>query len=50
MLPGEYSVSVGAYQDTSDERLPVLGGPDGQTTYGNRLFLYPIIILDEDEG
>lgn len=42
-IPDEYIVSVGAYQDTSDIRLPVF---DGEQTRGDRLFLYPISIGD----
>ncbi len=38
---GEYMISIGAYQDTSSERLPVL--QEGVIN-GNRLFLYPITI------
>lgn len=38
---GEYMLSIGAYQDTSDERLPVL--QDGSVN-GSRLFLYSITI------
>ena len=38
-LPGEYFVSVGAYRDTADDRLPTL--KDDQP-YGDRIFLYSI--------
>jgi hypothetical protein len=38
-LPGAYAVSVGVYQSSSDERLPVVAG--GQER-GQRLFLYRI--------
>jgi 4-amino-4-deoxy-L-arabinose transferase-like glycosyltransferase len=38
---GEYFISVGAYQDTSDERLFVF---DGNAPRGDRLFLYPITV------
>lgn len=39
--PGEYYVSVGAYQDTSDDRLLVL---DAGETRGSRLILYTITV------
>ncbi len=42
-IPDEYIVSIGAYQDTSDIRLPVF---DGEQPRGDRLFLYTIIIGD----
>jgi 4-amino-4-deoxy-L-arabinose transferase-like glycosyltransferase len=41
--PGEYQISTGAYQDTSDQRLSVLA--DGEPR-GTRLFLYPIQIVE----
>lgn len=47
MPPGEYRVSIGAYQFTSDIRLDTLD--DGQPR-GTRLFLYSITISDPDES
>ena len=41
---GEYFVSVGAYQETSDDRLSIFANEQPQ---GDRLFLYPIQILEE---
>ncbi|MFW5772534.1 MAG: ArnT family glycosyltransferase [Phototrophicaceae bacterium] len=41
--PGEYQISTGAYQETSDQRLDVL--QDGEPR-GTRLFLYPIQIVE----
>ena len=38
---GEYTISVGAYQDSSDDRLPVL--VEGEP-HGDRLFLYSITV------
>lgn len=43
---GEYVISVGAYQSTSDERLPVF--IDESATQGNRIFLYQITIDSPD--
>lgn len=43
--PGEYALSVGAYQSTSGERLRVQ--EDGQET-GDRLFLYNIAVQPEE--
>ncbi|MDX1995378.1 MAG: glycosyltransferase family 39 protein [bacterium] len=45
MPPGEYQISVGAYQDTSDERLSVL--QDGRPR-GDRLFLYRITVAEQN--
>lgn len=41
--PGEYRLSIGAYQDTSRIRLDVLR--DG-TPFGNRLLLFPIVVAN----
>jgi hypothetical protein len=41
-LPGDYAVSVGVYQSSSDERLPVIA--DGALR-GERIFLYRIDIV-----
>jgi len=41
MPPGEYQISIGVYQDTSDQRLDVL--EDGMPR-GDRLFLYGITV------
>jgi 4-amino-4-deoxy-L-arabinose transferase-like glycosyltransferase len=39
---GDYVISVGVYQASSDERLPVFG--DNNEVRGDRIFLYPITI------
>jgi hypothetical protein len=39
--PGDYVVSIGAYQNTSEDRLTVL---ENGTTRGTRLFLYDITV------
>jgi 4-amino-4-deoxy-L-arabinose transferase-like glycosyltransferase len=39
LTTGEYTLSIGTYQQTSQERLDVF---DGEETRGNRLFLYAI--------
>lgn len=45
---GNYVVSVGVYQSSSDERLPVFD--ENNEVRGNRIFLYPIQIeLPETE-
>ena len=46
-LPGEYAISVGLYRERLDQRLPVL--KDGQA-HGDRLFLYTIDVVPEDES
>jgi 4-amino-4-deoxy-L-arabinose transferase-like glycosyltransferase len=43
MLAGEYDLSIGVYQDSSDVRLPVF--VNGGQPRGNRIFLYPIEVL-----
>ncbi|MDQ7024855.1 MAG: glycosyltransferase family 39 protein [Anaerolineae bacterium] len=43
MLAGDYDLSIGVYQDSSDTRLPVFVN-EGQVR-GDRIFLYPITIL-----
>lgn len=45
LRPGEYRVSVGAYQSTSDLRLNVL---ENGVPRGDRIFLYPITISQPD--
>lgn len=46
--PGDYVVSVGVYQSSSKERLPVFD--QNNEVRGNRIFLYPIsIVLPESE-
>lgn len=45
IIPGEYVISAGTYQSTSDLRLPVFG-VDNQVR-GDRLFLYPITITGD---
>lgn len=46
-LPGEYFVSMGAYERTSDNRLPVF--LDNQP-HGDRLFLYSIEVLEQESS
>lgn len=41
LRPGEYPVSVGAYQTSSDQRLPVFAGEEPR---GDRIFLYSITV------
>jgi 4-amino-4-deoxy-L-arabinose transferase-like glycosyltransferase len=43
MLTGDYDLSIGVYQDSSDARLPVFGN-NGQVR-GDRIFLYPIEVI-----
>jgi hypothetical protein len=43
MLAGTYGVSIGAYEDTTDTRLPVF---DGDQSRGERLFLGPLNVGD----
>ncbi len=45
--PGEYRVSIGAYQDTSLQRLDVLRDGD---PFGTRIFLFTINVADPDSS
>lgn len=45
IIPGEYVISVGTYQATSDLRLPVFGADN--EVRGDRLFLYPITVAGD---
>ena len=43
ILTGDYELSIGVYQDSSDGRLPVFDN-NGQVR-GDRIFLYPIEVI-----
>lgn len=44
LTPGRYQISMGAYEDNTDTRLPVF---DGDNQRGTRLFLSEIIVANE---
>jgi hypothetical protein len=46
IISGDYVISVGTYQSTSDLRLPVFGASN--EVRGDRLFLYPITVLSDN--
>lgn len=46
MLPGDYAVSTGIYEESRDNRLPVF---EGEQPRGDRLFLYPVRITRPED-